>query len=281
MKFFEKQHDLSLWVDRCRGASESVGFVPTMGGLHEGHLSLIRAAKEKCDRVVASIFVNPTQFGPGEDFERYPRELQQDRELLAGAGCDGLFYPTVEEIYPQGHQTRVSVEPLGSQLCGAFRPGHFEGVATVVTVLLNLVRPHRIFLGLKDYQQFILLRQMVGDLGLGVVVEGVSTVREADGLALSSRNRYLDREGRERALGLYRAMEAVSEAWQGGERNPEALEGVGRQVLVASGIDRIDYVAVRDSRTLGPWNLDSTSPQLLIAAFVDGVRLIDNRLLTS
>lgn len=273
-----------LW--RWRQRVGCVGFVPTMGALHEGHLSLVQAARARTEHVIASIFVNPTQFGPNEDFTRYPRTLEQDQELLAQAGCTALFCPPVTEIYAGENRTVVRVEPLGSDLCGRVRPTHFQGVATVVAVLLNLVRPDQLFLGWKDYQQVILLRKMVHDLALPVEVVGVPTVREVDGLALSSRNRYLGPEDRRRAVALHQALTAAHAAWRGGERRIGVLVACARRVLESFGVREIDYVEVRDADTLEPlatggeWE-GQGDPVLLIAARVGAARLIDNRILSS
>jgi pantoate--beta-alanine ligase len=246
----------------------------------------VQAARAGTDRVLASIFVNPTQFGPNEDFARYPRALEADQHLLEQAGCDALFCPPVTEIYGGLGQTRVQVEPLGSDLCGRVRPSHFQGVATVVAILLNLVRPDRLFLGWKDYQQVIVLRRMVEDLAMPVEVVGVPTVREADGLAMSSRNRYLTPEERQRAVGIQRALAAAQAAWRGGERRVESLVLAARQVLMACDIQEIDYVEVRDADTLAPLPAQGRQegqgePILLIAARLGMTRLIDNRILSS
>lgn len=295
---------LQKWVDGVRRRGETVGFVPTMGALHEGHLSLIRAAKQQSDRVIASIFVNPTQFGLGEDFDRYPRTLNQDQALLAQAGCSAVFHPAVAEIYPPGSQTTVRVEPLGSVLCGQFRPAHFQGVATVVAILLNLVRPNKAFFGRKDYQQIVVIRQMVQDLAIPVEVVGVPTLREADGLAMSSRNRYLTLEERCKAVGLYQALLTARQTWQ--DHRKEHRKEQGRptdidididaaahtpqetpwvrsavRVLDSFGIQDIDYVEVRDAQTLNPlsWrqmHASSPTPIMLIAARIGTTRLIDN-----
>ncbi|MBF0455100.1 MAG: pantoate--beta-alanine ligase [Magnetococcales bacterium] len=279
MNLFKDRQSLKAWMSACRNRGERVGFIPTMGALHAGHLSLVEAAKKQCSRTLVSIFVNPTQFGPGEDFAQYPRTFAADQTLLEEIGCDGVFLPEVATIYPPGGQTSVSVEPLGSQLCGAARPGHFQGVATVVAILFNLVRPHAAYFGLKDYQQFTLIRQMVDDLCMPLEVVGVPTVREADGLALSSRNRYLTDEERARAPALFRALTHAQELYRGGERDPLRLEEEARRLLLASGIENIDYVEVRHGATLIREREISTDPVMLIAVRVGKARLIDNRLL--
>ena len=281
-----------------RRRGQSLGFVPTMGALHAGHLSLVRAARERADQVIVSIFVNPIQFGPNEDFDRYPRSLQQDQALLAEAGCSALFYPPVEEVFGHHRRTMVQVEPLGHDLCGRFRPDHFQGVATVVAVLFNLVRPEQAFFGWKDYQQVILIKHMVEDLAMSVEVVGLPTLREADGLAMSSRNRYLTSDERQRAVGLYQALRAARQLWQredfqasvalGGEitSQPEQLLTSARRVLETFAIQDIDYVAVRDAKTLDPlptqgrW-VERPDPVMLIAARLGATRLIDNMVLSS
>ncbi|MEO5355080.1 MAG: pantoate--beta-alanine ligase [Magnetococcus sp. XQGC-1] len=283
MERITDRQGLRRWRQQQGG---TVGFVPTMGALHAGHLSLVQAARGGAERVLASIFVNPTQFGPNEDFARYPRTLAEDQHLLEQAGCDALFCPPVTEIYRGPGQTVVQVEPLGSDLCGRVRPGHFQGVATVVAILLNLVRPERLFLGWKDYQQVIVLRRMVEDLAMPVEVVGVPTVREADGLAMSSRNRYLTPEERQRAVGIQQALTAAQVAWQDGERRVESLVRSARQVLLGYDIQEMDYVEVRDAATLAPLPVQGVQegqgePVMLIAARVGTTRLIDNRILSS
>lgn len=268
-----------------RSGRERVGFVPTMGALHGGHLALVEAALAQNDHVIASIFVNPTQFAPNEDFSRYPRTLEQDQALLEQAGCSALFCPSVAEIYGDLAQTVVRVEPLGSDLCGRFRPTHFQGVASVVAILLNLIRPDQLFLGWKDYQQVILLRKMVQDLAMSVEIVGLPTCREADGLAISSRNRYLTPDERQQAVGIYQALVAAQTAWQRGERQVASLLATARQVLASFAIRDIDYVELRDAETLGSLSaLDQQAerfnPVLLIAARVGSTRLIDNRILS-
>ncbi|MBF0588046.1 MAG: pantoate--beta-alanine ligase [Magnetococcales bacterium] len=279
MEILNRGDALQAWTAQMRAEGLRVGFVPTMGALHEGHLTLIRKARQACDRVLASIFVNPTQFGPGEDYDRYPRDEARDRALLEGEGCDALFLPTVEEIYPTGRQTVVRVGAMSRVLCGASRPGHFEGVTTVVAILLNRTQPQRLYLGLKDYQQVCVISRMVQDLGMPVEVVGVETVREADGLALSSRNRYLTSEQRQQATALNRALEAVRARYRQGERGGETLSSLARAVLMESGLDRIDYVALCQSDTLLPLPQAGEDPIMLLAVHVGGARLIDNRFL--
>jgi pantoate--beta-alanine ligase len=253
-----------------------VGFVPTMGALHEGHLSLVRLARERSDRVVASIFVNPTQFGPSEDFARYPRMPDRDGELLAGAGCDLLFLPAVETIYPPGHATFV--EPAGAALGleGDVRPGHFRGVATVVAQLLNLVTPDVAVFGEKDAQQLAVVRQLVRDLHLPVTIVPGPTVRESDGLAMSSRNAYLSPEERRAAAVLYRALAAAEALVAAGERDAAKVRDRLLAVLAAEPGARVDYVAVVDAETFQPIATLAGSVVVPIAVRIGATRLLDN-----
>ncbi|OSM03940.1 pantoate--beta-alanine ligase [Magnetofaba australis] len=277
MRLLESRADLSAWQSETLSGGHSIGFVPTMGCLHDGHLSLVRTAAEENGRALASIFVNPAQFAEGEDYDRYPRTLEADMALLEQSGCDALFYPRESDIYPEGFQSIIAVEPLSSELCGAARPGHFQGVATVVAILLNLTMPTRCYLGLKDYQQFTILRRMVQDLAMPYTLVGMPTVREADGLAMSSRNRYLQGAEREQAAALYRGLSAARSAWSNGERDPQRLEATARAALTEAGIERIDYVAARHPLTLAPWqSADPIAPVVLMAAHVGAARLIDN-----
>ncbi|MFB3909397.1 MAG: pantoate--beta-alanine ligase [Candidatus Eisenbacteria bacterium] len=264
-------------VRRYRAAGESVGFVPTMGALHAGHRSLLARARKANDRVVASIFVNPLQFGPGEDFARYPRPLARDRRALLDEGCDLLYLPRPERLYPAGFATRVSVGGLlSSSLEGEHRPGHFDGVATVVAKLLIAVEPDRLYLGQKDAQQAILLKRMVADLDFGIEVVVCPTVREPDGLALSSRNVYLSAEERQWAPALHRALEEAAEAAGGAQ--DAALARRAEQALarsLASGPGKLDYARVVDAGTLG--EPQAGRPWLIALAYRLGpTRLIDN-----
>ncbi|WP_022798948.1 pantoate--beta-alanine ligase [Thermus islandicus] len=255
---------------------EGVGFVPTMGYLHRGHLALVERARRENPFVVVSIFVNPLQFGPGEDYHRYPRDLARDQALLEAAGVDLLFAPAVEEMYPKGFATKVAVEgPLTALWEGAVRPGHFQGVATVVARLFLLVRPQRAYFGEKDYQQLLVVRKMVQDLGFPLEVVGVPTVREEDGLALSSRNVYLSPETRGKAPVLYRALLAIREAAQGGRGVAEALEA-GEGVLAGVPEFRPDYLAVVHPETLLPLSRWVPGARALVAGRFPEVRLIDN-----
>jgi pantoate--beta-alanine ligase len=261
-------------VAAWRAEGARIGFVPTMGALHEGHLALVREAKRHCDHVVVSIFVNPTQFGPNEDFSRYPRTPEEDTTLLSTVGADLVWLPGVEDIYPTGSRTRVTVGDAATVLCGGHRPGHFDGVATVVTILLNAVRPDAAFFGEKDYQQLYIIRRMVADLGLPGEIHGVPTVREADGLALSSRNRYLSEEERATAPLLHQIMQKIARESADASQLHAALEE-GRQTLKAAGFT-VDYLEARDERTLTPLTAPSLHGRLFVAARLGTTRLIDN-----
>jgi pantoate--beta-alanine ligase len=246
-----------------------------MGALHAGHLALINAAKSEADRVVASIFVNPLQFGPTEDLDKYPRQESEDARLLEQAGCDVLWMPTADQLYPPGFATVVSVSGVSERWDGAARPGHFAGVATVVAKLFTAVRPDKALFGEKDFQQLAVIRRMEADLGLGVEVHGVPTVRDADGLALSSRNAYLTADERARALALPQSLEQASEAILGGEPVAVALDDARRK-LADAGFGRIDYVALVDSATLEPLDEPAGEMRLIAAAVIGTTRLIDN-----
>jgi pantoate--beta-alanine ligase len=266
------QRQLALWEVRDR----TVGFVPTMGALHEGHLSLVRQARAKSERVVASVFVNPAQFGPQEDFARYPRQPEKDAEMLAAAGCDLLFLPDVETIYPPGHTTFVEPGGPAEGLEGALRPGHFRGVATVVCGLLNLVRPDVAVFGKKDAQQLAVIRRMVRDLHLPVDILAAETVREADGLALSSRNAYLSPEERRAAAVLYNALRAAEQAIASGERRGDEVRRVMHEVLASEPLARVEYAAVVDAETFQPVDALAGSLVLPLAVRIGSTRLIDN-----
>lgn len=253
--------------------------VPTMGSLHEGHLSLLRAARARADVVILTIFVNPTQFGPSEDLARYPRDLEGDLAKARPCGLDLCFAPSADAMYPPGSQTFVEVRELAGPLCGARRPGHFAGVATIVTKLFNLTRPHVALFGEKDYQQLAVIRRMTRDLDLGIEIVGVPIVREADGLAMSSRNAYLSAEDRQAALALSRGLAAAGAAFAAGERRVPALVAAARAPLEAEPRMRIDYVELRDADDLAEVAEIARPVVLALAAFVGATRLIDNRVL--
>jgi pantoate--beta-alanine ligase len=271
--------DLQRWADEERAAGHRIVLVPTMGALHEGHLSLVRLARGFGERVVASIFVNPTQFGPAEDFERYPRELGADLERLAAIGVDLVFTPSVEEMYPPGDSTWVEVEGLTDGMCGPFRPGHFRGVTTVVARLFHAAKPHVAVFGEKDYQQLQVIRRMTRDLRLDVEVVGGPTVREADGLAMSSRNAYLSPEARSQARTLYAGLSEARALAQAGERDAAYLATLVRERIEKEPLAEVQYVEVRDAATLEPVERLDRPAVLAIAAVVGGTRLIDNLVL--
>jgi len=263
-----------------REENRSIGFVPTMGALHEGHLSLIHEARALCDVVVVSVFVNPEQFGPSEDFEAYPRDLTRDAALLAEYNVDYVFAPTVEEVYPAGFSTYVTVEGLTDKLEGAARPGHFRGVTTVVAILLNSVRPNFAFFGQKDAQQAIVIKKMVRDLAFDTEVVVLPIVREETGLALSSRNAYLDAGQRQAATVLHRALSEATAAYDAGEHSAARLvEGV-RALIEQEPQGRIDYISLNDAETLEKLDRVDERPALLsLAVFFGNTRLIDNTVL--
>ena len=269
--------ELRAAVARARSEGKRIGFVPTMGNLHSGHAALVTKACQRVDFVVASIFVNPLQFGANEDLASYPRTLAADQERLLQAGCHLLFAPTVDEMYPHGMggQTRVSVPQLSEGLCGASRPGHFEGVATVVSKLFNMVQPDLAVFGQKDFQQLAVIRALVRDLNMPIQIIGEPTVRADDGLALSSRNGYLSAEQRAIAPALYRVLRQLGDAITSGERDYAALIAAGQQQLDTAGL-RPDYLEVRHALTLRPATADDRDLVILAAAFLGSTRLIDN-----
>ncbi len=260
---------------------KTLGFVPTMGALHEGHLSLVRASRARCDVTAVSIFVNPLQFGPAEDLDKYPRPLERDAALLEQAGVDLLFTPGVKEMYPPGAQTYVLVEELSNQLDGASRPGHFRGVATVVAKLFEIVRPDCAFFGQKDAAQVAVLRKLVDDLDMDVEVVVCPIVREKDGLAMSSRNAYLTAEQRKQALVLYRALTRVQTALDHGEWESAKLIEIGKQVIAEEAGARLDYFTIVDPDTLEPVAEVSYCALVAVAAYMGATRLIDNVLVTA
>jgi len=264
-----------------REQQRTIGLVPTMGALHEGHLSLVQQARARCDVVVVSVFVNPTQFGPVEDFKSYPRDLPRDLELLAPYDVDYVFAPPVEEIYPEGFSTYIQVEDLTDKLEGASRPGHFLGVTTVVGILLNIVQPDFAFFGQKDAQQAIVIKHMVRDLAFPVEILVVPTVREETGLAMSSRNEYLTVEERQAAAVLNRALLQARSAFEQGERQAQKLVGIVSETIEKEASVRIDYVSINDAQSLEEIVAVDSRPALIsLAAFVGKTRLIDNIVLS-
>jgi pantoate--beta-alanine ligase len=258
---------------------KTIGFVPTMGYLHEGHLSLVRKSKEMTNVTVVSIFVNPTQFGPNEDFDRYPRDLQRDISLLEKEKADILFCPEIEDMYPKGYRTYIKVLDMEDRLCGRTRKGHFQGVATVVAKLFNIVKPHLAFFGEKDYQQLKIIEQMVRDLNMDVRIVGCPTVREPGGLAMSSRNTYLSSEEREKALNLYAALKKAERLFKEGEENAKKLVEEALNLLASIEGLEIEYVEVVDPETLEELDVVKGSALLAVACRIGKTRLIDNLIL--
>lgn len=277
MERIEAKVPLQERIAAFRRQGRAVALVPTMGALHDGHLALFAAARQAGEAVVASIFVNPLQFGAGEDLDRYPRQMDQDQRQAAAAGVDLLFAPEPSAIYREGERTRVAVEGLSGVLCGVGRPGHFTGVATVVLKLLLLVAPDTLYLGRKDYQQTVVLQRMIRDLDLPVRVQVVPTVRDADGLALSSRNRYLSPAARTKALAIPQALAQARNEYDQGERRPAVLCREARRQLEAAGL-RVEYCHIVDPDLL-PVPSPMAGGVLAVAAWVDGTRLIDNQIL--
>jgi pantoate--beta-alanine ligase len=275
MRIVETVSEMQQLCRGLRANNAPLGFVPTMGALHEGHLSLVRRAKAECGSVAASIFVNPLQFGPNEDFAKYPRTFDDDCRKLAAEGVVLLFAPTPAEMYPAGAATKITVEGIGDRLDGASRPGHFTGVATVVAKLFHAVQPHRAYFGQKDAAQLAVLRQMVRDLNFDLEIIGCPIVRDADGLALSSRNRYLSPAERVEALALRRALERIRQAIARGERRSETLVQQGLQELTRV---KVDYLATVDAQTLLPVSTVAPDTLVAVAAWVGQTRLIDNLL---
>ena len=274
MQTIRAVEQLKAAVNALRGADKTVAFVPTMGALHAGHLSLVEQGKRRADAVIASIFVNPKQFGEGEDFGRYPRQEQADAAMLANAGCDLLWLPAVEDIYPPGFATTVHVAGVSERWEGAARPGHFDGVATVVARLLLAVGPDVAIFGEKDFQQLAVIKRMAADLGLGVGIVGAPIIRDADGLALSSRNAYLSPGDRARATALAEALETTRDAILAGTDVAAAVAG-GEALLDAAGF-RTDYLALVDAETLEPLGSPEGGMRLIAAATIGSTRLIDN-----
>jgi pantoate--beta-alanine ligase len=294
MRICDTIEDMRAACRAVRRGGKRLGFVPTMGALHEGHLSLIRtarvrtarvrtarvrAAEDACDVVAVSIFVNPTQFGANEDLAKYPRDFERDRDLLEKEGVELLFAPSVEEMYPAGGVTWVTVEELSGKLDGRSRPGHFRGVTTVVAKLFHIVEPDAAFFGQKDAAQVAIVRRMVRDLKFPVEIVACPIVREADGLAMSSRNAYLDGAQRRQALVLHRALIRVKELWEAGERDAEKLGAAGREEVTGEKSVRLDYFEIVDAETLDPVENLADGALVAAAAFVGPTRLIDNILL--
>jgi pantoate--beta-alanine ligase len=281
MEIINRRQRMSSVARKIRREQDrTIGLVPTMGALHEGHLSLVREARRMSDIVVVSVFVNPTQFAPGEDFEKYPRDLTKDTALLTDYNVDYIFAPTADEIYPKGFGTYINVEGLSEQLEGGSRPGHFRGVATIVTILLNTVKPDFAFFGQKDAQQALIIRRLVKDLAFDTEIVLLPTVREDSGLAISSRNLYLNPDEQQAAAVIHQALMRAKTAYKEGERSPGRLEILVRSTIELEPRARVDYVNVVDAETLAPLDkLDDRPILIAVAAYIGKTRLIDNTIL--
>jgi pantoate--beta-alanine ligase len=279
MRIVEDIREMQTAMEDLRQSGRTIGFAPTLGALHQGHLSLIHAARKACDEVVVSLFVNPIQFGPREDYQDYPRDLPGDTEKCRNAGVDRLFLPPVGQIYPSDYRTFVTVEGLSEILCGVTRPGHFRGVATIVAKLLHIVKPHRLFLGHKDYQQCVILEKMVRDLNLDLEVVRCPTVRESDGLAMSSRNAYLSPEERRAATVLYRSLKAAETAYRMGESRGDALTRLIRNTLEAEPLVGVEYVRILHPGALDDATKADRGSVMALAVRIGRTRLIDNHIL--
>ena len=276
MKIFKAADDIKKYIKPRRRGGRSVGFVPTMGYLHEGHLSLMREARRSNDLVVTSIFVNPTQFGPKEDYKRYPRNLRRDERLAKSVGVDVIFYPSVKEMYPDGYRSTVEVTDITERLCGGSRPGHFKGVTTVVAKLFNIVQPDAAYFGQKDAQQAIVIKKMVEDLNMNLKIKVMPIIREPDGLAMSSRNRYLSKSQRRDALALYGSLNLAKSLIKTGVRDARTIKDRMRRLISAKESTRIDYISVVDIENLEGLKKIEKNTLIALAVWVGKTRLIDN-----
>jgi pantoate--beta-alanine ligase len=281
VKIIRKIPEMQESSRRLHAAGETIGFVPTMGYLHEGHLSLVRAARAQAGAVVVSIFVNPSQFGPREDFASYPRNLERDAALLQGEGVDIVFHPEASDVYPAGYRTYVEVQGLQDKLCGRTRPDHFRGVSTVVLKLFEIVRPDLAFFGQKDAQQAVILKKMASDLNLDVRLEILPIIREPDGLAMSSRNSYLSPVERKAAVVLSKSLETAREEIDAGERRPDIVLAGIRKLIEAEPLARIDYIEAVETENLDPVKVISEGTLIALAVFIGKTRLIDNMIVRS
>jgi len=276
MKIVEQIARMSTLAKILKKEGKSIGFVPTMGYLHEGHLSLVRVAKKHTDVVVMSIFVNPAQFGPKEDFDKYPRDLKHDEELSRAAGVDVIFAPSVKEIYPEGYATYVTVEDLSGVMCGASRPTHFRGVTTIVAKLFGIVKPNIAYFGQKDAQQAIIIKKMAEDLNMDVEIKVMPILRERDGLAMSSRNVYLSEAERRDAVVLHEALKRAEGLVAGGEKDPAVIKRGMEEMIKEKPTAKIDYIAVVDTKNLKELKTISQEALIALAVFMGKTRLIDN-----
>ncbi|MBW2616037.1 MAG: pantoate--beta-alanine ligase [Deltaproteobacteria bacterium] len=279
MEIIESIENMQRRADELRSAGHTISLVPTMGFLHEGHLELMRVAKKHSDKLVMSLFVNPTQFGPTEDYGQYPRDTEGDLEKALGVGVDMVFMPSVEEMYPEGSQTKVHVERVTQHLCGISRPTHFDGVTTVVAKLFNIVKPHLAVFGQKDFQQLTVISRMVMDLNMDIKILGVPTVREPDGLAMSSRNNYLSDDERKSALCLKKSLDLANKMFQEGERGAGIIRDAIESLIRDHPFTDIDYVSICDSTSLEDIGIMRDESLVALAVRVGKIRLIDNRVL--
>jgi len=279
MKVIRKNSIMQKVADKLREEGKSIGFVPTLGALHQGHLSLMQRARRENDILIISIFVNPTQFGPGEDYRRYPRPFEKDKSLARREGADIIFYPSVSEMYGKGYSTYVEVEKFSKRLCGLFRPGHFKGVASAVCKLFNIVKPHVAYFGQKDYQQLRIIKRMVEDLNMEVEIRECAIVREPDGLAISSRNSYLSSQEREEALSLYKVLKYAKSSIKAGSSVPDVISEMER-IIQKEPHAKIDYIEIVDPLTLEEVKTIRPGKKVLVAlaVWIGKTRLIDNML---
>jgi len=276
MKIVETIQEMRKWSEEQKCDGEKIIFVPTMGALHEGHLSLLREGKKHGGKLVLSIYVNPTQFAPGEDFEKYPKNLETDSAMAERCGVDVIFAPECNEMYPEGYQTFVEVEKITNMLCGKARPSHFKGVTTVVAKLFNIVRPDIAIFGKKDFQQLVIIKRMAQDLNMDIEIIGYPIVRENDGLAMSSRNKYLNHNERIAAASINKSLRTAQKMIEDGETNATAIVSRIESIIEESGIPRIDYISIADPQTLEDVDKITRPALIAIAAFVGKARLIDN-----
>jgi len=279
MKVINSSAEIQSYCKSARDAGKAIGLVPTMGFLHEGHLSLMRRARSENDLLVVSIFVNPTQFGPNEDYKAYPRDFRRDSELASEVGVDVIFAPTPEDMYPGGYATFVNVERITDKMCGASRPEHFQGVTTIVAKLFNLVQPHKAYFGQKDAQQTIVIKRMAADLNFDIEIVVLPTIREEDGLAMSSRNRYLNAEERQAALVLSKSLGTAESLVKSGERDAAEISRKMRALIEAEPLATIDYISIVQADTLDDLNIVAGNALIALAVFIGKTRLIDNLVL--
>ena len=276
MEVARKIIDIRQLIRRAKKAGQTVGFVPTLGALHAGHLSLIKRARQESDFVVVSIFLNPTQFGPEEDLSKYPKQEREDLDLCSQAGVDAVFSPSVEQMYPSGHRTAVKVQGLSEKLCGTHRPGHFAGVCTVVAKLFNIVEPDLAYFGQKDAQQALIITRMVQDLDMPIQIRLCPTIREENGLAMSSRNAYLTAQQRSQAACLYQALLKGKDLIEADQRDPQVVTEAMKKIITQASPCQIDYIAAVDPQTLEPVTKQSPVWLLAVAVWIGKARLIDN-----